>query len=34
MYVQETDSVYLIDMARAHRSAYWNPANCGKEELV
>lgn len=34
MYVQETDSVYLIDMARAHRSAYWNPVNCSKEELV
>ena len=24
MYVAETDDLYLIDMARGHRSAYWN----------
>jgi len=37
MYVDDLDEyngIWLIDMARAHRSAYWNPANCGKEELV
>ena len=24
MYVKETNEIYLIDMARGHRSAYWN----------
>ena len=28
MYIQETDEIYLIDMARAFRSAYWDVSRC------
>ena len=27
LWVKETDEIYLIDMARGFRSAYWNPEN-------
>lgn len=33
LYKRETDEIYLIDMARGYRSAYWNPEKLKPETL-